>query len=67
MERLASNSFFFAILPKTNRENRHFLVGADNFLKLRETYALLNVKAEAIAHTIMEQMIVRLGVPSVTI
>ncbi|XP_065927594.1 uncharacterized protein [Magallana gigas] len=63
MERLASD--ILCELPETDRGNRHILVVAYYFTKWTEAFALPNMEAETIARTVMEQVIVRFGVPSI--
>lgn len=63
MERLAS--VISCELLETDRRNRHILFVADYFTIWTEVFALPNMKAETFACTIMEQVIVRNGVPSV--
>lgn len=63
MERIATD--ILCELPETDRGNRHILVVLDYFTKWTEAFALPDMEAETIARTIMEQVIVRFGVPSI--
>lgn len=63
MERIATD--ILCELPETDRRNSHILVVSDYFTKWTEAFALPEMEAETIARTIMEQVIVRFGVPSI--
>lgn len=52
-------------LPQTANGNKYILVVADYFTKWTEAFALPNIEAKTVAAKIVEEFIVRLGVPEV--
>lgn len=61
MERIATD--ILCELPETDRGNRHILVVSDYFTKWTEAFALPNMEAETIGRTIVEEVLVRFGIP----
>lgn len=63
LERIATD--ILGELPQTANGNKYILVVADYFTKWTEAFALPNIEAKTVAAKIVEEFIVRLGVPEV--
>lgn len=63
MERIATD--ILGELPMTEKGNRYILVISDYYSKWTESFPMKNMEAETVAKIIVEQFIVRLGVPYV--
>ena len=61
MERIALN--ILGPLPVTERGNKHIIVISD-FTKWTESFAMPNMEAKTCAKILVEEVIVRLGVPN---
>jgi hypothetical protein len=61
MEHIATN--ILGELPVTTRGNKYILVVSHYFSKWTECFPMRNMEAETVVRLIMEQMIVRFGVP----
>lgn len=61
MERIATD--ILGELPITEKGNRYLLVVSDYYSKWTKSFPMKNMEAETIAKLIVEQFIVRLGVP----
>ena len=61
MERIATD--ILGELPETDEGNRYILVISDYFTKWTEAFAMPNMEAKTVARIIVEEVIVRFGVP----
>ena len=61
LERIAIN--VTGPLPVSDRGNKYVLVVSDYFTKWTEAYAYHNQEAETVARTLVEEFVVRYGVP----
>ena len=62
MDRLATD--ILGELPETENGNRYILVVSDYFTKWTESFPMRNMEASTVAKIIVEEVIVRYGVPS---
>ena len=61
MERIAAD--IMGDLPETENGNKYILVVSDYFTKWTESFAMPNMEARTVAKIIVEEVIVRFGVP----
>ncbi|CAG2219390.1 unnamed protein product [Mytilus edulis] len=61
MERIAT--YILGELPETESGNKYILVVSDYYTKWTESFAMPNMEAKTVAKIIVEEVIVRIGVP----